>query len=136
MKNKLQKKIIFNLSLVFLLVIVFSCQFGIWDSFMAMINNHSNMLESVADCCQANSSGLVPTSNDSNKSIFTLPDNRLYFMNIFFVILYLLIIFLLRLTKSIIFDYLKTIRIKYGGFKLFYYFSSLFSAGIINPKIY
>jgi len=32
--------------------------------------------------------------------------------------------------------YFRLTRIKYGGFKLFYYLPYIFSAGILHPKIY
>lgn len=138
MPQKIYQNIISLTSVAILIAVVFSCQIGIWNLFFPIpLDTPHHQMASSSDCCQAehNQGTTVPIS-DTDGNIFTLPDNRLSLVTVTFLFLLISISFLWQLRSRIIGDYLKNIRLKYGGFKLFYYFSYLFSSGIINPKIY
>ncbi|MDO8668994.1 MAG: hypothetical protein Q7K65_01735 [Candidatus Buchananbacteria bacterium] len=139
MLQRTHQNIISITSAVVLTAIIFSCQIGIWNSISpTLISQSHHLMNSMADCCQTDSgtSGTTVPNNDSSRGIFTLPDNRLPLVTISLLFLLAFFVFFSKLGNYAIYSYLKTIRIKYGGFKLFYYLSYLFSSGILNPKIY
>lgn len=138
MSQKFYKNIKSLTSAVILLTIIFSCQIGIWNSiFPVSLDTMHHQMAPSSDCCATDSSaGTGIPDTDSSSDIFTLPDNRLFLVAISFLFLFTSFTLLSKLKSYSTYNYLKNIRLKYGGFKLFHYFSYLFSSGIINPKIY
>lgn len=126
------------MSIAVLVSLIFSCQIGIWNSIFPLSSDTlSHHMTSQADCCHKDSTNNSLPIDNSSGDIFTLPDNRLSLVVVTALFLLAsLITFLSIDRKSFLTGYFKDIRIKYGGFKLFYYFSELFSSGIINPKIH
>lgn len=138
MTSKVYRNIISLTSIAILAAVVFSCQIGLWNSiFPISLDTPHHQMPASSDCCQTDNNTRTSTPvTDSSGDIFTLPDNRLSFVVISFLFLLVSFNFLSKLRRYSAYNYLKNIRFKYGGFKLFHYFSHLFSSGILNPKVY
>lgn len=136
MKRKLFNNLTSIIFTMVLVLVVLSCQMGIWDSFFMHPGSHHHVGQLMSICCNSENSGSTASVIKSHKDLFSLPDNNLIYFIAFFALVSPLFSYLLKLGSLNINNYFKCIRLKYGGFKSFSYFLYLFSTGIIQPKVY
>lgn len=112
----------------FLVSSIVGCVLAFQSSSIAM--NHDSQ-SNVAACCNGN---YMLGSLDHNTP-FILDNSGLQFLLLVFVSVYLFIKNNDQTREYNFKNYFKT-RDRYGGFKLFYYFITLFRKGILHPKTY
>jgi len=136
MTLKLQKKIISLVSLVVLLVVIFSCHFGIWNAIFSNSSVNHHVMNTTLDCCSNSHQSAGVTSYSFDVGDFALPTNKLLLALLLTVVSFILFNLISTIIQTAVSFYFRLTRIKYGGFKLFYYLPYIFSAGILHPKIY
>lgn len=127
-----KKKLLVSILVVnFIIAILFGCGMILQNT---LFNDHSNHQMANMECCDLAASQAI--NHNLNNIAYILPTTNLSALVLLLIISLAIVVFGQLPSLNKFTNYIRAIKDKYGGFKLFYYFIKLFSQGLLHPKIF